>query len=153
MRLTKYGTEAGAVCGSKNMKLEDVVKFRNKGFAKELGIKITKLELGYAEGEVEAREMFANPIGSTHGGFLFTIIDTVGGAAATSYGRVVTSLSGNINYLNPAIGWKKLVAVAVQIKQGKKTSVYEVTVKDETGKIICIGTMTYFALDRDIEIS
>ncbi len=137
----------------KNMKLEDVVNFRNKGFAKELGIKITKLELGYAEGEVEVQELFANPIGSTHGGFLFTIIDTVGGAAASSYGRVVTSLSGNINYLSPAIGWKKLLATAAQVKHGKNVSVYEVTVKDETEKVICVGTMTYFALNKDIEIS
>ena len=133
------------------MQMEDIIKFRSNGFANDLGVRITKLELGYAEGEVEWQETFRNPIGSTHGGFLFTIIDTIGGAAACSYGTMVTSLAGNINYLNPAMNWKKLTATAKEVKHGKNVSVYDVLVKDETGKDICSGTMTYFTL-KDMPI-
>ena len=69
------------------------------GFIKHTGIKTVELREGYAKGEIVLDERHANPIGSTHGGVLFTLVDTVGGAAATSRGRYVTTVSGNINYL------------------------------------------------------
>ena len=64
---------------------EKLKQIRNMGFIKHTGIKTVELREGYAKGEIVLDERHANPIGSTHGGVLFTLVDTVGGAAATSH--------------------------------------------------------------------
>ena len=116
---------------------EKLKQIRNMGFIKHTGIKT-----------VELREGYANPIGSTHGGVLFTLVDTVGGAAATSRGRYVTTVSGNINYLRPAMNCKKLIGESREIKIGKKMCVYDVMITDENDREIAKATMTYFYLDK-----
>ena len=128
------------------MDFEKLEKRRNMGFMKEIGLTTVEIREGYAKAELELQPMHANPIGSTHGGVIFTIADTVGGTAASSRGRMVTTVSGNINYLSPAMNCKKLIGESREIKTGSKICVYEVTITDETGKVIAVATMTYFYL-------
>lgn len=129
------------------MDFERLKQLRNSaGFIKEIGFETTEIREGYAKGEVVLQPKHKNPIGSTHGGVLFTIADTVGGAAATSRGRWVTTVSGNINYLSPAMNCKKLIGESREIKTGKRMCVYEVTITNESEKIIAVATMTYFYL-------
>ena len=94
---------------------EKLKQARNMGFIKHIGVETVELREGYAKGEIVLDERHANPIGSTHGGVLFTLVDTVGGAAATSRGRYVTTVSGNINYLRPAMNCKKLIGESREI--------------------------------------
>ena len=136
---------------SKNKQnFEEILRLRDQGFAKEIGLKMTCLREGYASGELEIRPFHINPIGSVHGGVLFTMADTIGGAASVSHGRWCTTVSGTINYLNPALGCRKLTGEAREIKAGKRMSVYEVKITNEQGKIICVTTMTYFYIDVQV---
>ncbi len=128
------------------MDFEKLKEIRNMGFIKEVGFTTTEIREGYAKGEVELSEKHGNPIGSVHGGVLFSIADNVGGSAATSRGRYVTTVSGNINYLRPAIGCKKLVGESKEIKTGKNICVYDVTITDENGTEIAVARMTYYYL-------
>ncbi|MCD8216565.1 MAG: PaaI family thioesterase [Clostridiales bacterium] len=133
------------------MDFEKLKEIRNTGFIKEIGFETTEIREGYARGEVTLAPKHGNPIGSIHGGVIFTIADTIGGAAATSRGRFVTTLSGNINYLRPAIGSKKLFAESAEIKVGKNVCVYDVMITDDTGRKIARATMTYYYL-KDVEL-
>lgn len=130
------------------MDFEKLKKIRNMGFIKEIGFNLTDVSEGYAKGELVLTSMHANPIGSTHGGVIFSIADTVGGAAASSRGRFVTTVSGNINYLRPAMNCRKLIGESREIKVGKKMCVYEVTITNESEKVIAVATMTFFYLDK-----
>ncbi|MCC8152528.1 MAG: PaaI family thioesterase [Lachnospiraceae bacterium] len=132
------------------MDFEKLKEIRNTGFIKEIGFETTEIREGYARGEVTLAPKHGNPIGSIHGGVIFTIADTIGGAAATSRGRFVTTLSGNINYLRPAIGSKKLFAESSEIKVGKNVCVYDVMITDDTGREIARATMTYYYL-KEVE--
>ena len=125
---------------------EKLEKRRNMGFMKEIGLKMLEICEGYAKAELVLQPMHANPIGSTHGGVIFTIADTVGGTAASSRGRMVTTVSANINYLSPAMNCEKLIGESREIKVGKNICVYEVTISDETGRDIAIATLTYYYL-------
>ena len=107
---------------------EKLKEIRNMGYIKHTGIRTVELREGYAKCEIILDERHANPIGSTHGGVLFTLVDTVGGAAATSRGRYVTTVSGNINYLRPAMTCKKLIGESREIKVGKKMCVDDVMI-------------------------
>ncbi len=128
------------------MDFEKLKEIRNTGFIREVGFDTTEIHEGYARGEMTLASKHGNPIGSIHGGVIFTIADTIGGAAATSRGRYVTTLSGNINYLRPAMNCKKLIGESREIKVGKNVCVYDVIITDETGREIAMATMTYYYL-------
>lgn len=134
------------------MDFEELKKLRNRGFIKEIGFAVTEIREGYAKGELKLEPMHRNPIGSTHGGVLFSIADTVAGTAATSRGRFVTTLSGNINYLRPAMNCEKLIAESREIKVGKKVGVYEVTICNEKEEVLAVATMTFSYFDKEIRL-
>lgn len=136
------------------MEFQKLIDFRNEypGFAKEMGMKVTEVSMGYARVEMEIDERSGNPIGSVHGGVIFALADTAGGVAATSRGSFVTTVSGDISYLNPAIQVKKLVGVTQELKAGKNVLVYDVLILDETEKLIAKARMTYYSLHKEVEI-
>ena len=130
------------------MDFEKLKELRNVGFNREVGIVRAGISEGYARVEVEIGPQHVNPIGSVHGGVMFTIADTTAGAAATSPRRYMTTMSSSMNFLRPAIGCKKLTGESREIKVGKQVCVYEVTITDETGREIAVATMTFHAIPR-----
>lgn len=120
-----------------------------EGFIAMTGIKFIDAGDGYARGEVEIREEHLNPIGSVHGGMIFTLADTIGGFAAISKGRLCTTASSEIHYLNPAINVKKLAAISNELKIGKRMAVIETLIVDENERNIAKVTSTFFYLNED----
>lgn len=135
-------------------KYEKLIKYRNSTdpFGKQIGIEITSLSEGCAKGELTINKNHLNPVNSVHGGCLFTMADIIGGAAAWSRGDDVVTTSSNITYLNPALGSRKLIAVAREIKYGKKISVYDIDIYDEKDRLIAKATNSYYNLGKKIEI-
>lgn len=123
-----------------------LMEYRNNhhGATEYLGIKLTEVKKGWARGEIVVNEHHMNPIGSVHGGVLFALADTVGGAAAWSYGEVVTTSSGSIHYLNAAINPGRIYAEATTIKAGKNLITMDIRIYDETGKMLCYTVQEYF---------
>ena len=117
-------------------------------FANYLGIRITEIKEGYAKGEMEIEDKFQNIINSVHGGCLFSLADTIAGAAAISYGEMATTISGSMNYLSPAMDTKKIMATAIEIKHGKRISVYDVEVVNDIGKLLAKGSFSFFNLEK-----
>ncbi|MFP3155538.1 PaaI family thioesterase [Lachnospiraceae bacterium ZAX-1] len=132
------------------MDFQELMRARNAypGFAKELGIHSVSMEAGYAKMEMATTEFHRNPIGTVHGGAIFSLADTVGGLAALSRGRYVTTVSGNINYLHAAGKATMLIGEAREVKAGKSLGIYDVTITDENGKLISTATMTYYYLGK-----
>lgn len=130
------------------MDFEKLKELRNVGFNKAVGVVTTELSEGYAKAEIEIGPQHINPIGSVHGGVLFTIADITAGAAATSRGRYMTTMSSNMNFLRPAINCKKLYGETREIKLGKQVCVYEVTITDDAGREIAIATVTFHCVSR-----
>lgn len=134
-----------------------LVEYRNSGvnfFAKYTNIDITEIGLGYAKGNIQLQQHHGNPIGSVHGGCTFSLADSVGGAAAVSRRRAVTTVSSSINYVNAAMMQRTtaLYAEANEIKAGKSTCVYRVDVYDDKGTLVATATNTYFYLKGQIEL-
>jgi acyl-CoA thioesterase len=132
---------------------QELIKYRNSGanfFASYIGIDITEIGLGWAVGEINLERHHYNPIGSIHGGCLFALADSVGGSAACSRRRPVTTVNSSISYVTAAMNTKKLVAKATEIKAGKKTCVYRVDIFNDDGVLLVTSTMTYFYLKGEI---
>lgn len=136
------------------MDYEKIKTLRNKDYksGRLLNIITDEINEGYAKGRLMVRPEHMNPIGSVHGGCIFFLCDTIGGTAAISHGTYATTISGNINYLNPAIGTSVLTAVAREVKYGKNIIVCDVEVYDEKESIIAKGSFSYFNLNKPLEL-
>lgn len=145
MKTEEYGLSYGSV------KTADIAQInadflKQGGYIAKNGIELTELSEGYAKGKMKLDKTSNNPYGYVHGGCIFTLADTVGGSAALTYGGVITTLSAEIHYLNPAQNTEYLEAQAKVIKNGKKTAVFEVGITDANGENIAMVTLTFFKL-------
>lgn len=135
------------------MDYKKLKEFRNSasGLRKEFGLQVVEVSAGYARMEMDIDEHHLNPIGSVHGGAIYTLADSAGGTAAMSRGSFVTTITGSINYLNPAINVKKLIADTRELKAGKNVLVYDVAIRDESGQVIAEARMTYYSIHKPFE--
>ena len=125
---------------------EHILAALNKAdqFAYVNGIFVTHISPGHASGELRVRPDSFNPNGIVHGGALFTLGDTVAGAAAV-FGREQSCVTVNssIEYLRPALG-PVVLCEASPKKEGRSFSVMQVTMTSQQGKFLATGTYTYF---------
>lgn len=136
------------------MDFEKIRKIRNKDnkFSHMLGVETTEVGEGYAKGRLPVTDICMNINHSIHGGCLYTLADTTGGAAACSvHGFRVATLSGNIEYLRPALDTKELFSTAQVVKAGKRINVCEVKIYDEKGTLLVIGLFEYARLKGTYE--
>lgn len=126
------------------------VKFNETNvFMSALGIEITALRQGYAEAKLTTGRRHRNTSGNVHGGVLFTMADSVTGAASKTYGHQTTTIEGKINYLRAvSIDHEILTATANVLHAGRKTIVIECRITDSDGNLVAAMLYTYYALDQ-----
>ena len=88
-------------------------------------------------------EQILNVHGFVHGGALFSLADTVAGAASFATGRDSVTLTGTINYIKPGTGGK-LIGIAQEISRGRTTGVYE---------YLSLMTRTHFYQEQHLRCS
>lgn len=115
-------------------------------FQQHLGMVLTHTETGHVQGRMELKPWMKNPIGSVHGGVLFSFADTSSGASVVTYGHSVTTVDGSIDYLAPALTSTTLFSDARVVKHGRTLSVVECSITDETGKLLARTHMTFYNL-------
>ena len=120
-------------------------------FAKTIGLEMLELREGYAEGRIPVKEESKNPLGTMHGGCLYSLADIVSGTAATLRGNYVTTVSGEFSFLRPAADTQYVTAKAQEIRFGKNLAVYRVDLVDDAGTVLDIATFTFFVLGKKIE--
>ncbi|MDO4489908.1 MAG: PaaI family thioesterase [Lachnospiraceae bacterium] len=129
------------------------VRQEKNAFCQSIGIEILEIGPGTARTRLSLGAMHQNPIGSVHGGCIFTMADTTAGSAASSHGIQVTTLDSTIHFLRPGLNADCLYAEAREIKQGKRVSVYSVEVTDGEGLLLAHATFTYASLGKPIDLS
>lgn len=134
------------------MDYEKLKQYRNRlnAFANYIGLSITEIGEGTAKTRLPVTNDHLNPIGSVHGGCLATIADVTGGAAASSYGWQVTTLDCSLHYLRPGLNVTCLYGEARELKHGRRTLVYDISIRDQNGTILTEGIYTYMTLGKKI---
>lgn len=128
---------------------QEIMEVRNQtnAFARSIGLGLTFLEEGHAVTEMDITETQLNPIGSVHGGCLYTAADVAAGGAAISYGDVVTTVDSSFRYLRPGLNTTRIKADAVAVKHGKRLTVIQVNVFNQDGILLCIGTFSFMSVE------
>ena len=134
------------------MKSEEFLQRHNnsKHFAGNLGVKILSISDGHAEAELPVVPELFNPIGTIHGGVMYTLADTVCGCAAHSREQISTTIEGKLNHIRATTEMDKmLIAKADVLHFGKQTIVTSVEIFNDSGRTVAAGLFTYFVLDKE----
>lgn len=122
----------------------------NDKFIELLGVKIVEVDDGYCKGEMVIESKHLNPLGTVHGGCLYTLADTVGGFAAATLGMSGPTLSGNMYFLRPTMGLKRLVCEGRVIKNGKRIRVADTIVYGDNGEEIARCMLEYMDVQKNL---
>lgn len=135
------------------MDYEKLIAFHNREnpFTKEMGVHVIEIREGYAKLKLDVEKGHTNALGIVHGGCLFTVADSACGVAASSYEKKSVTVNACINYLSPALRVKELIGEATVIKHGKRISVFQAEVKDESGNLLVRGEFTYYDLGKNVK--
>ncbi|WEL27871.1 PaaI family thioesterase [Haloferax volcanii] len=118
--------------------------FESMPFARLLGVEVTEVADGHAEGRVEMREELswnADRV-MAHGGVTFTLADTVGGAALVSkVDQPVPTIDMRIDYLNAGTG--DLRAEADVVRLGGDVGTVDVDVYATDGNHVATARGAY----------
>ena len=104
----------------------------------ELGIELDTISPGYARLHMQVRESMLNGHRTCHGGFIFTLADSAFAYACNSHNQSTVAARASIDFLAPARAGDRLTAVAEERTIAGRTGVYDITVRDQQGRLIAL---------------
>ena len=112
---------------------------------------LSEIEKGKAVFTGKPQDNFYNPLGTIHGGFIATLLDSAMACAIHSTleaGKGSTSVEIKINFVRPVFEKTgTLQAIGEVINVGKQIASAEGKLIDENGKLYAHGTTTCFIFD------
>lgn len=120
--------------------------------ARLLGIELVEVRPGYSRACLQLTPDMLNLHGIPHGAAVFAVADVAFAAAANSHGVRTIALNADIHYLRPADPDALLEAEAEEVKRGRRTAVYRITVRQAGGpEVAVMHGMAYVQGDRFLE--
>jgi uncharacterized protein (TIGR00369 family) len=121
------------------------------GYNRAMGLAFTFASGDEVEGELTVGEQHLQPYGIVHGGVHCGIIEAAcsTGAAlhAMKSGQSVVGLENSTSFLRAAREGKLRVR-AVPVTRGRRSQVWEATVRDEQGRSLATGRVRLMCLDE-----
>ncbi len=124
---------------------------RAVGLQKLLGIEITELTRERVVATMPVTPDHHQPLGYLHGGASLALAETVasfGGWVNCGEGRVVLGQEINANHLRP-VRSGLLTATGTPLHRGHTSQVWEVMIRDERGKLVCVSRCTLAVVNAD----
>jgi acyl-CoA thioesterase len=112
-------------------------------YAKFLGIRITSIGEGKATAEMKIESNHLNGIGIVHGGAIFSLGDTVFGAASNSHEGIAVAINVSISFFK-SVTSGTLKAIAEEISLHKKLATYSVKIYNDSSEIIALFQGTVY---------
>jgi uncharacterized protein (TIGR00369 family) len=118
-----------------------------------MDIRLVEVENGKAVFASTPREFHYNPLGTVHGGFGATLLDSAMGCAVHSTlnpGDQYTTLELKINFLRPLTHTTGTVrGVGTVVHAGRTTALAEARIEDAAGKLYAFATSTCLIRRKD----
>jgi uncharacterized protein (TIGR00369 family) len=123
-----------------------------KGIGQKLGFELTEVEEGRVVFAATPNEDAYNPLGSVHGGYIATLLDSALGCAVhtTLKPRIgYTTLELKINYLRAlSASTGRIEAEGRVVQIGRRAAFAEGKVTDAKGRVYATATTTCLVFDR-----
>ena len=108
----------------------------NEPFARKLGLKLLKLEPGYALVEMDLKDDMANIFDMTHGGAIFSLIDEAFEISCNTHGTVAVALNVAVTYHRPPTKRGALRAESKEIHRSANIATYDIRVTEGVNNIL-----------------
>ncbi|MGU8049649.1 PaaI family thioesterase [Streptococcus suis] len=93
-------------------------------------------------------EKSLNPYGMAHGGFLFTLADSVAGLTTVARGSYSVTLQSNIHYMKTAKLGDTLSVIGSCTHDGSRTKVVEVKIENQDKQLLASASFTMFVTGK-----
>ncbi|HHT7795245.1 TPA: PaaI family thioesterase [Streptococcus suis] len=93
-------------------------------------------------------EKSLNPYGMAHGGFLFTLADSVAGLTTVARGSYSVTLQSNIHYMKAAKLGDTLSVIGSCTHDGSRTKVVEVKIENQDKQLLASASFTMFVTGK-----
>ncbi|MBB3120606.1 hydroxyphenylacetyl-CoA thioesterase PaaI [Pseudoduganella violacea] len=103
-----------------------------------MGMRLEEIRPGYARMSMPVREDMLNGHLTCHGGFIFALADSAFALACNSHNLNTVGAGCTIEYLAPGRQEDMLTAEAVEQVLSGKTGVYDVSVRNQDGRLIAL---------------
>ena len=107
--------------------------------------RLTEVSTGRVTFRGRAEPQFANPMGTMHGGWYGTLLDSAMACAVmtrTAKGQQFTTLEYKVNLTRPFPAGAIAAATGTAIHSGRRTAAAEAVLKDEEGRVFAFSTTT-----------
>jgi len=115
-------------------------------FSRSTGIRLSTVEHGRVVFEGEPSAAFFNPLGTIHGGWTATILDSAMGCAVHSVlkpGHAYTTVEMKLNYVRAVMPAHGLVTCEARVVHpGNRLATSEGYLRDAEGRLLAHGTET-----------
>jgi uncharacterized protein (TIGR00369 family) len=119
---------------------------RPGSYAVAAGIEVVEAEPGRVVVEAVPTEAHRNLLGTVHGGWVATVLDSALGTAAHTRLPAAShalTIEIKVNMLRPPVLGVRLRAEAVVLHAGRRTVVCEAKLRDPDDRLVAIGTATF----------
>lgn len=120
------------------------------GFNRVMGLSFTRVGDDEVEGELTIAEQHLQPYGIVHGGVHTGIIEAACSTGAAVFamkrGQSVVGLENSTSFLRAARDGKLRVR-AVPVTRGRRSQVWEATVRDEQGRALATGRVRLLCME------
>ena len=131
--------------------LSDIQSTLKNNMCETIGIEIVELTPNSIIGKMPIDHRTVQPMGLLHGGASVALAESLGSIASNLIidpeKSICVGLDINANHLRPASSGY-VYAEATPIHIGKKTHVWSIEIKNETGKLVCISRLTMAIIDN-----
>ena len=104
--------------------------------SRDMGMALDRVGPGEAVLSMTVRDEMTNGHGTAHGGFIFALADSAFAYACNGRNQRSVAQHCSITYLAPAAAGDRLTATAVERSVSGRSGIYDVTVADQTGRVV-----------------
>jgi 1,4-dihydroxy-2-naphthoyl-CoA hydrolase len=126
---------------------------RLPAFAEHVGVELVETDKARVVGRIKLGPQHSNGRDRVHGGAIMTLADTLGAVATVLNlppDTVTTTLESKTNFLAAARG-EYLIGEATPLHVGRRTMVWQTTIRDTDNRRIAVVTQTQLVLPRSPE--
>ena len=132
--------------------LKRINTFQDNTMTEQIGIEITDFGDDFICGRMPVDHRTVQPFGLLHGGASATLAETLGSiAGGLKVDRELQTVVGveiNCNHLRSAKdGW--VYGKATPFKIGRKIQVWNIEIKNDDDKLVCVSRLTLAVIDKD----
>ena len=115
-----------------------------------LGMQIEAVRPGYALLSMPVTPQMVNGHHICHGGLIFTLADSAFAYSCNSYNHNTVASACHIDFLAPAKEGDVLQAEAVERARSGRTGVYDITVRNASGKTIALFRGKSYRIEGEV---